>query len=130
MAYSIAQIDMVRERMGVGYAEAKAALDAADGDVILALVAVEKIQQQRRLEAAVELEAQIVGGLQEVRRLVAGGRIEKMRVKIGDQAVQVVPGAVAGVGAVVLTIVGALLSLVSVETEIESQAETNQSISR
>jgi len=87
------------------------------------------IPRQRRPEAANELEKRTVSTLQEVRRLVAGG-IEKARVKIGDQALQVVPGAVAGVGAVVPTIVGALLSLVSVETERESQAEINQSISR
>lgn len=113
-AYTLNEIDLLRERLGVGYAQAKDALDASGGDVIGALAALES-----RDDAVHDMPSpdDIVSHLaEEVRRLLRGGRIAGLRLKVGEEALGEVPVAVAGVGAVFLVATSALLTCLRVET--------------
>ena len=58
------KIDVLRERMGVGYEEARHALNAADGDVIKALAHLEK-EQNRTTEEWRNRGREMWGGLKE-----------------------------------------------------------------
>ncbi len=113
MPYSLSQIDVIRERMGVGYAEAKRALDEAQGDVITALAALEAEQS-----AVVErecLEAAIKRFIREVKDPLEGRAVAEVRIKLDSHTLREVPVALGGVKAVLLTMVSALLAHLRLE---------------
>ena len=123
MPYTLEQVDLVRERMGVGYAEAKRALDGAGGDVAGALAMVE--EGQCAPSSAEILEKAIVDIAQEVKASVAGREIKQIDVKFCGQTIREVPVALAGVGAALLTILTALLAYLSLElVSDERQADS------
>lgn len=109
MSYSLEQVDLVRERLGVGYAEAKRALDETDGDVISALAALEGRQAAQGPAEAVELM------IREVRRALEGHGIRRVVVKLGDQTLTDAPVAVCGLGAVLLAVASALCACFRLE---------------
>lgn len=122
MAYSLEQVDLVRERMGVGYAEAKRALDEAGGDVIGALAAIESRQAEQGPAEAVELM------IREVSRALEGRPITGVVLKLGDQTLTDAPVVVRGLGAVLLAVVSALaahfrLELITGERASDEQAD-------
>jgi len=110
--YTLEQVDLVRERMGVGYKEAKRALDGADGDVISALAALE---DEQCVAPDKNLEKIIVDIAEEVKSSIAGREITQIRVKLCDQTVREVPVALAGVGAAFVTLLTALLAYLTLE---------------
>ena len=113
MSYTLEQVDVVRERMGVGYAEAKRALDEADGDVVAALAAIESRQSQE--QSADDLQETIRKTAQEVKEALAGRAIERLYIKLDDHTLREVPVALVGVKAGLLTILSALLAHLRLE---------------
>jgi len=114
VSYTLQDIDLVRERMGVGYAQARDALELSEGDVIGALAIVE--QEQLTETDAGSLE-ELIGTLaEEVKSaLTEDSGITRVDVKLGDTKVKELPVALAGVGAVLVTILSALLAWLSLE---------------
>ena len=111
---ALEQIDLIRERMGVGYSEARDALEAAEGDVVGALAAIEQDQCERG--GSRELQEVINQMMEEVRRtLLDDGVIERIDVKLGEETVKAVPVALAGVGAAMMVIISALLAYLKLE---------------
>ena len=120
---ALEQIDLIRERMGVGYAEARDALEAAGGDVIGALAAID--QSQRERDGTRDLQDVIGRMMEEVKKaLLDDGVIERVDVKLGDETVKAFPVALAGAGAALLVIISALLAYLRLEIIMGRRADT------
>ncbi|MEW6727691.1 MAG: DUF4342 domain-containing protein [Bacillota bacterium] len=81
------KIDVLRARLGIGYREAKEALDEAGGDVIKALIKAEEKYGRTRDEMTARIK-------EWARR---GGR-SRLRVKKGDKTVMEIPAVVGAAG--------------------------------
>lgn len=110
--HDLALVDLVRERLNVGYKEAMEALDQSNGDVVVALA---------------QLEDNTRGGLksfeEQAKEGVRRGLVEQLcgiRWRILGQSVAEAPLALAGVGAVAVGLLALLISCSTVETEYES----------
>lgn len=81
------KIDVLRARLGIGYREAKEALDEAGGDIIKALIKAEEKYGRTRDEMTARIK-------EWARR---GGR-SRLRVKKGDKTVMEIPAVVGAAG--------------------------------
>jgi len=124
VAYTLEQVDLVRERMGVGYAEAREALEQAAGDVVGALAAIE--QRPRDDSPAARFDEAINSIAEEVKQSLTGRLIKALRIKLDDQTVAEVPVTLVGVGAVLVTLVSAVLGHLRLETVSGDVADDNQ----
>jgi len=116
---NLAKIDLVRERMNVSYEEAKMALEAAEWNVVDALVKLEQDAKSQKEEFFVK-GSELV---EKVKELVRQGNINKIKVKQDDKVLIEIPVTAGVVGALLapqLAIIGAVATLVSRSTiEIE-----------
>ena len=90
MEITLEMIDAVRERSGVSYAEAKAALETSGGSVVDALVLLEKKNETKAGEL-----------LEKIKAAVKEGSVNKIRVKRGEQVLLTVPVNVGVIGGLV-----------------------------
>lgn len=97
------KVDLIRERMDVSYKEAKDALDHAGGDVVAALIMLEKE----------EGEESFFGNWKTV---LAKGAATKVRLKKGDDALFEVPASVGVIGLLGMLVSGELAVLGAVGT--------------
>jgi hypothetical protein len=81
----LAKIDVVRERTGVGYEKAREALRQAGGDVVGALVYLEKHEKKQWW---VVYSEDLVS---KIRELVAAGNVRTVRLKHNDKTVLEIP---------------------------------------
>lgn len=98
------KIDLIRERTGVSYARAKEALDAAGGDVVGALIELEKADRVRRERFQVS-GSELV---ERVRQLIHEGTVRRIVVKTDDRTIFEIPVAVGAIGALLLPTLAAL----------------------
>jgi hypothetical protein len=120
VSYGLSDVDEVRNRLGVGYAAAKRALDACDGDIIAALAVAENEASDTRLPC--NLDAIISELTEEVKTYLDGEAICGLRVRLGGQVVDEVPVALEGVGAALLAVVCRLAARVTLEVMRGSDA--------
>lgn len=122
---NLAKIDLVRERMNVSYEEAKMALEAAEWNVVDALVKLEQDAKSQKEEFFVK-GSELV---EKVKELVRQGNINKIKVKQDDKVLIEIPVTAGVVGALLapqLAIIGAVATLVSRSTiEIEKTTPDN-----
>jgi hypothetical protein len=118
--YGLSDVDEVRNRLGVGYAAAKRALDASDGDIIAALAAAETEAAQASLPC--NLDAIISELTEEVKAYLDGEAICGLRVTLGGQVVDEVPVALEGVGAALLAVLCRLVAHVTLEVMRKTDA--------
>jgi hypothetical protein len=78
----LAKIDLLRERTGVGYKEAKEALDRVGGDVVQALILIE--EERTNLDEDLQRKGKIMA---EVKALIKKGNVNKIKLKKGDKTV-------------------------------------------
>jgi len=97
----LAKIDLLRERTGVGYREAKDALDLAGGDVVQALIFIE----EERITLDDDLQNKGKKIMAQVKEIIKKGNVNKIKLKKGDKTVFEFP-----VNVGVLGIAGAALS--------------------
>ncbi len=119
MAYDLKTVDLIRERMAVGYVAAQEALEASGGDVVAALAYLEKQQG----EAGQELGKLVQEIIEEVTESYKKRRIETIRIRIKDQVVAEVALGVGGVEAAALTLIAAVVENLSIEFEYSSGDE-------
>jgi len=74
----------VSRRVGVSYEEARAALAEAGGDVAEAVV----VAERDRETAGAGLAAAGMSFMDELKKLIAGGRIRGLRVKFGNRVIK------------------------------------------
>lgn len=123
------KIDILRERGGLNYAEAKAALDEANGDLVEALINLEKHGEANRER----IQAKGFELVEKVKELVRQGNVTKIRVKTKDNVILDLPITAGVVGVVLapyLALLGALAALATNCTiEIERKPNAKYDIS-
>ncbi|MFZ5640380.1 MAG: DUF4342 domain-containing protein [Bacillota bacterium] len=129
------KIDVIRERLGVSYKEAREALAEKDGDVVEALIWLEEKQHSgwtgRLQERGEEIMAQ-------VKTVMEKGNHTKIKVKQGEKTLFEIPatlGALGVIGALASTplavaagigTVAAMANQVTLEFDKKDQGEENQ----
>jgi len=86
MEITLEMVDQVRERTGVTYEEAKAALEGANGNVVDAIIAIEKENA-----ATVNVNEKIEGLLEKVKSAVQKGNVNRIRILRGDEELANIP---------------------------------------
>lgn len=111
------KVDAIRRRTGVSYRKAAEALDAHDGDIVKALVALE---EEREAESAGHWQerVQVRGGelVERVKQLVHEGNVNRIVIKQNGRTVLAIPVTVGAVGAILapyLALLGGLAALAS-----------------
>jgi DNA polymerase/3'-5' exonuclease PolX len=133
------KMDLLRERMGVSYAQAKEALEKTGGDVTEALVFLEKAQENER-SAKWDGKLEQIGNkiVNQIKSILHQGNVTKIRLKKGDRVLLEIPATLGAIGiggifispilaiAGVLGTVGAVIQQVKLEIvredgQVESQ---------
>ena len=97
MEITLEKIELVKDRTGVSYREAKDALEACDGSVVDAIISIEeKIDDKKGSKSGEYVKATMA----KVKELVNKGNISKISVKKDDEAIVNIPVNVGIVGAV------------------------------
>ena len=98
MEITLEKIELVKDRTGVSYKEAKEALEAVDGSVVDAIIAIEETVNLKTGNKATEFADDTVAKIKE---LVKKGNITKVAVKKDDETLVNIPLNVGLVGALV-----------------------------
>ncbi|MBE3574110.1 MAG: DUF4342 domain-containing protein [Firmicutes bacterium] len=105
------KIDILRERAEISYEDARRLLQETGGDVVEALVRVEKAQASSPTEKIFTRGGELID---RVKELIHQGNVRKIRVRTGNDVLLEIPitaGAVAAVMAPTLAIVGTVAAL-------------------
>lgn len=111
MEITLEKIDMVRERTGVSYREAKAALERNAGNVVETLIELEDSNKTNWTE---EFSVRSTEVIDKVKELIREGNVNKIRIKHDGRVLAEIPVALGAIGAVVLPQLAALGVLVAV----------------
>lgn len=118
------KIDVIRERTGLGYADAAALLDEAGGDLIEALIRYEQRKQAEEPETPADRLTRFL------KDVVAKGNATNIRIRRGDRVFLEIPVTAGVVGALIapqLAVVAAAVSLfTSCVIEIERADGTTE----
>jgi len=90
----LTKIDLLRERTGVGYKEAKEALDRSGGDVVQALIYIE----DERIKLDDDLQQKGEKILKQVKEIIKKGNVTKIKLKKGNKTVFQFPVNVGALG--------------------------------
>lgn len=98
MEITLEKIELVKDRTGVSYKEAKEALEAAEGSVVDAIIAIEEKIDTKKTNKAGVVAADTI---EKVKEFVKKGNISKISVRKDDETVVNIPVNVGVVGALV-----------------------------
>lgn len=124
---TLEKVDMVRERTGVGYEKAKEALEASEGDVLEALIYIEKTQDisNSSNEFENDEESKVAISIEElkawIKQIVEKGNVTRIKVKKDDAELIDIPvnaGIAAGVVAIVIPPILAACVIAAIATKI------------
>jgi len=101
------KIDALRDRMSVTYAQAKEALDAANGDLTQALIYLERQipvdgKPQTDKQDKEESENFVRNVIEQIKSIIQEGNVTKVRLKNGEKVLIDIPATVGVVGIGVL----------------------------
>ncbi|MHC1745772.1 MAG: DUF4342 domain-containing protein [Negativicutes bacterium] len=108
---TLEKIDILRDRAGVTYKEAKEALERSNGDVIEALIELEEAKQGTWTDEISSRSSQVI---ERVKKLIYEGNVTKIRVKNEGKVLVEIPVAIGALGAVMLPHLAVLGVLVAV----------------
>ena len=98
MEITLEKIELVKDRTGVSYKEAKEALEAADGSVVDAIIAIEETVDVKKPNKANAVAGET---MDKIKELVKKGNISKISVKKDDETIVNIPVNVGIVGTIV-----------------------------
>lgn len=98
MEITLEKIELVKDRTGVSYKEAKEALEAADGSVVDAIIAIEETVNISTGSKAGEFANETV---EKVKELVKKGNITKISAKKDDETIVNIPVNIGLIGTIV-----------------------------
>lgn len=98
MEITLEKIELVKDRTGVSYAEAKEALEAADGSVVDAIISIEETIDRRDSRSFSKQGSAVLDNLKE---LIKKGNVAKIVVKKDDEVVLNIPVNLGIIGTVV-----------------------------
>ncbi|CQR73929.1 hypothetical protein SOV_20350 [Sporomusa ovata DSM 2662] len=113
MDITLENIDLIRERTGVSYREAKEALERNDGHVIDTLIELED-KSKSSTKWTEEFSVRSTEVIDKVKELIREGNVNKIRVKHEGRVLADIPVALGAIGAVVLPQLAAVGVLVAV----------------
>ncbi|MDU4959796.1 MAG: DUF4342 domain-containing protein [Sporomusaceae bacterium] len=108
---TLEKLDLLRERTGVTYGEAKAVLERQNGDVIAALV---ELEAQKKNGWTEEFSVRSGEVVEKVKEFIREGNVTLIRVKHDGKVLVEIPVTFGAIGAVVLPQLAALGVLVAV----------------
>ena len=123
---TLEKVDMVRERTGVTYEKAKQALEASEGDVLEALIYIEKTQDTSKNEGSKgEFESKTAVSIEElkawIKQIVEKGNVARIKIKKDDAELIDIPvnaGIAAGVVAIAIPPILAAGVIAAIATKI------------
>lgn len=122
MDITLEKIDIIRDRTGVTYKEARDALNAANGNVVDALINIEESGSRKWTETVSVKGNEVVDRL---KTILKSGNVNRIRIKKDDNLILDIPVTAGAISAVVLpqlTALGTALALMSRCTiEVERQ---------
>lgn len=113
MDITLEKIDLIRERTGVSYREAKEALERNAGSVIDTLIELED-KSNKGTNWTEEFSVRSTEVIDKVKELIREGNVNKIRIKHEGRVLAEIPVALGAIGAVVLPQLAALGVLVAV----------------
>lgn len=117
MDISLEKIDIIRDRTGVSYREAKEALEAADGNVVDALISLEEVDSKKWTENMTEsFSVKGSEAMEKVKSIINAGNVSRIRVKKDDYVYLDIPVTAGAIGAIAIplyTAVGAAVALMT-----------------
>lgn len=108
---SLEKIDIIRERTGATYREAKEALEKTQGNIVDALIELEGKKQTKWTEEFSVRSSEVID---KVKEIIHEGNVNKIRIKNDDKILAEIPVGIGAIGAVVLPQLAALGVLVAV----------------
>lgn len=127
MDISLEKVDIIRDRTGVSYKEAKDALEAANGNVVDALINIEDAGDKRWTET---ISVKGNEAVDKLKGIVRSGNVNRIRVKKDDYVILDIPvtaGAISAVAIPQLTAIGTAVALLS-KCTIEVERPNKQTI--
>lgn len=112
MDEELQKIDLIIERTGVSYKEAREALQKSNGSVVDALIFIE--ENKKNWTESITVAGSEV--LEKIKEIVKKGNVTKIRVKKDDKVILEVPVTAGAISAILipqLTLVGAALAFVA-----------------
>ncbi|MCQ1530847.1 DUF4342 domain-containing protein [Lutispora saccharofermentans] len=128
MDITLDKIDIIRDRTGVSYKEAREALTQADGNVVDALISIEESSGRNWTESVSVKGSEVIDKLKTV---VKSGNVNRIRVKKDDSVILDIPVTAGAISAVVMpqiTALGtaaALLTKCTIEVERQNKDTVN-----
>ena len=121
MEITLEKIDIIRERTGLSYKEAKEALEKCGGDVVETLIDLEATKKDEKWTDSLSLAGNEV--LEKLKELIKQGNVTKIRVKKDGNTILDIPVTAGAIGTLLapqLAAIGAVVALISKTTvEIE-----------
>jgi DNA-binding Lrp family transcriptional regulator len=121
MEITLEKIDIIRERTGLSYKEAKEALEKCDGDVVETLVFLEETKKGEKWTQNISTAGNEM--IERIRELIKQGNITRIRVKKDENIIMDIPVTAGAIGTVIapqLAALGAVVAAISKTTvEIE-----------
>ncbi|MGE5631508.1 MAG: DUF4342 domain-containing protein [Caulobacteraceae bacterium] len=127
MDVSLEKIDIIRDRTGISYKEAKEALEAANGNVVDALINIEEAGNKKWTETITVKGNEAVDKL---KGIVKSGNVNRIRIKKDEYVILDIPVTAGAISAVVipqLTAIGTAIALLS-KCTIEVERPNKQTI--
>lgn len=124
---TLEKVDMVRERTGVTYEKAKQALEASEGDVLEALIYIEKTHDTSNTSGASEdeFESKAAVSIEElkawIKQIVEKGNVTRIKIKKDDAELIDIPvnaGIAAGIVAIAIPPILAASVIAAIATKI------------
>ena len=103
VSVDLAAVDLVRERLAVGYGEARDALKETEGDVVDALALLEG--RLARSDGTSGLAGEV---LDEVQQVLQKGPVRALRIRLGSHTIKEIPVHLTVMGALLLGVVAVL----------------------
>ncbi|MFA5634364.1 MAG: DUF4342 domain-containing protein [Anaerovoracaceae bacterium] len=97
MEITLEKIELVKDRTGVSYKEAKEALEATDGSVVDAII---EIEESIDLKAKSKLGEQSAVIVEKIKNAIRKGNVSKIIVRKGDEVMLNLPVSVSIIGSV------------------------------
>ena len=118
MEITLEKIELVKDRTVVSYKEAKEALEAADGSVVDAIIAIEETVDINKGGKTNEF---VNDTMDKVKEMVKKGNVSKIAVKKGDETIVNIPVNVGVVGALVAPwgVIAAAIATVGFKCTVE-----------
>jgi hypothetical protein len=125
MDISLEKIDIIRDRTGVSYKEAKEALEAASGNVVDALINIED-SGNKNWAGNVTGSISVKGteAMDKVKAIINAGNVSRIKVKKEDYVILDIPVTAGAIGALAIPLFTAVSAAVALMTKCTIEVET------